>query len=175
MELQLNAFYRFKFKDWKERISGMVVAQDENWILIHFNPADFMLDGFKLLRRSHIASAKRSKAELRRELVTQLKNLELPNHWSSLKTDSTLSLLKSVEASCGIVQFEDNDEELLIGKIKTVDGDNFTIDFLDSKGRWIEDYDLVFSLDAIDVITFETDYLQSLKLLSTTIVKAIEN
>ena len=171
MELQLNAFYRFKIKGWRGRISGMVLAQDKQWILIHFNPTDFLLDGFKLLRRDHIASAKRSKAALRKELVTKLKNLDLPNHWKNLNTTSTPELLKSVEQRFGLIQFEDSDDEILIGRIKMVANDSFNIDYLDRKGHWTRDYDDVFSLEAIDVITFETDYLKSLKLLSQALVR----
>ena len=78
----------------------------------------------------------------------------------------TKTKIKWCEDTYGIFEFQDmNEKELFYGKINRIKKNKFIIDMVLSDGKIEKEYDYEFSLNKIRVITFETDYFESIKLL----------
>jgi|TARA_B110000908_G_C10074381_1_gene366583 hypothetical protein len=43
----------YKIKGWKETETGIVISENEDWLLVN-HIVDYVLDGFKLYRKSYI-------------------------------------------------------------------------------------------------------------------------
>ena len=71
-----------------------------------------------------------------------------------------------VEKNYGIFEFQDNDESALFyGRINKVIDGKLIIDMIMSDGSVEYNYDYEYDIKKIQVITFETDYHLSIRLL----------
>lgn len=155
----------YKIKDWEDSEQGLLIAENEDWILVKHIPVDYVIDGYRLYKKEFIAKRLRTEKEEQIEKVLTLKNIEsdLPKNF---KFKDTIGLLDWVESAYGIFEFQDDDEtELFYGKKNRVEDDILIIDMIKSDGSVETNYDYEFDLSDIRVITFETDYHLSIRLL----------
>ncbi len=155
----------FLIEDWEDTETGLLLEENKDWILVKHIPVDYLIDGYKLFRKSAIKERIHSDIETNIEKVLRLKNIShsVP---SGFEFSDTLNLLKWAEANFEILEFQDDSEsELIYGKLKRVDGDEFTIDFINADGTVDPLFDYEFSLEAIRIISFDSDYHQSIRLL----------
>ncbi len=161
----------FKIKGWKEKVTGILISENENWILVNHIPVDYALDGFKLYRKKFIKKRISGASEKKVERVLNLKNKKTPE-LKDFKFNDVLNTLKWSEKTYGLFEFQDKKEtELFYGKINRAENDNLIIDMIKSNGQIENDYDFEFSLNKIRSITFETDYFESIRLLMTDEIK----
>lgn len=155
----------FIIKDWEDAETGLIIEENEEWVLMKHIPVDYLIDGYKLIRKSAIEERVHSSIETNIERVLKLKKINT-NKPANFKFGDTLSLLKWTEANYEILEFQDDSEsELIYGKLKRVEGDDFTIDFINADGTVDPLFDYEFSLEAIRIIAFDSDYHQSIRLL----------
>jgi hypothetical protein len=168
--------FKYHLQDWEDPISGRVVLENEEWILIQYIPMDYFVDGYKIIKKAAIANTERTAYEEQVERVISLRGLscQVPEHF---RFAPILELINWVERKYKMFEFQDSDENVMyIGRINQVLEEEFLlIDFIDAKGMVEEDYDYEFELADIRVLTFDTDYFNAIKLLWQDNRKEIEN
>jgi hypothetical protein len=155
----------FKIKDWEEIQTGIVLAENENWILVNHIPVDYLIDGYNLINKKHILKRHSGKDEQQIERVTKLKGVTIEKPADFLFADA-LGLLKWTEDKFGLFAFQTEDEyAAFFGKINRVEKDVLIIDSVFADGTVVPDYDFEFDLNEIRTITFGSDYFESMRLL----------
>jgi len=155
----------FTFKDWTHTETGVVLAENEDWILINHIPSDYLIDGYKLYKKKFVKSRKSKKIEKQIAAVLKLKKAKCRKP-KKFKFGKTIDLLKWVEKKYGYFEFQDDIEgELFYGKVNEVDKKSLFIDLIDAQGRVDEACDLQFKINKIRTITFDTDYFRAIGLL----------
>jgi hypothetical protein len=155
-----------KFKDRKNPIAGFVIDYNEHWTLLKYNTADYVMDGYIIFRHKNIEGIRRDEEEKFREKVIKLKGLA-PTSKETIPLTDLPAILKYLTKKFGVFQFYTKSEKACyLGRINFVDGQNLVIDFLNPKGKW--DGKMEFKLNEIREIEYDTDYINSLKLISKT-------
>lgn len=155
----------YKILDWEDSEQGLLIAENNDWILVKHIPVDYVVDGYKLYKKEFVEERLRTEKEEKIEKVLKLKNidLELPKNFEFL---DTIGLLNWVESNYGIFEFQDEVEtELFYGKINRIEEEILVIDMIKSDGSVEVNYDYEFDINEIRVMTFETDYHTSIQLL----------
>lgn len=150
---------------WEADQVGLWIAENETWLLLRHIPVDYVVDGYVLLAKKHIASRKPRKGKHQLELVLKLKGIgvEGPAGFQFLHT---VSMLRWVEEQYGLVEFALEEEVAFFDWIKEADTVHFWVDMLWSDGV-VESHQgkKPFILADIQIISFATYYFNSLKLL----------
>lgn len=156
---------RFEIQDWEEPQTGLLLAENEEWVLVKHIPVDFFVDGYKLYKKQFILSRSNGAEEQLIERVLKLKNetTALPERF---EFQATADVLRWSEREFDLFEFQDEDEtELFYGRINRLEKSDLIIDMVLSDGTLELDYDIVFNIDAIRAITFGSDYFNSIRLL----------
>lgn len=160
----------YKIRGWQEDETGLLLFENDKWILVTHIPVDYQVDGFKIYHKKWIESRTSGEKEAHIERVLRLKGISLDV--PEINLGNTQEILTQLELKYGLFEFQDGDgEELFFGKLNKVNGDAFTINMIGSKGEISINYDFEFSFDEVRSITFETDYFQSIRLLMNDIMK----
>lgn len=161
----------YKIKGWKEKETGVLISENDDWILVNHIPVDYVIDGFKLYRKKFIKKRINGESEKKIERVLNLKNKNIPA-LKGFEFNNVLETLKWSEKKYGLFEFQDKGEtELFYGKINRNENDILIIDMIKSNGKIEENYDFEFSIKKIRSITFETDYFESVRLLMNDEIK----
>ncbi|MBF9255132.1 hypothetical protein I2I11_17670 [Pontibacter sp. 172403-2] len=168
----------FHIAAWGEPETGLVIDENDEWVLVKYIPVDYQIDGYKIYKKIFIEERKHSSKEAAIdkeaaiEKVLQLKEVkaEYPegfNFGSNINLfGSTVHLLRWSEQKYGLFEFQDNNEaEVFYGKISEVTDSLLRIDMVKSDGSVEKKYDYEFEVDEIRAIAFESDYFLSMKLL----------
>ena len=154
----------YKIKGWKEKGTGVLISENENWILVNHIPVDYELDGFKLYRKKFVKKRISGASEKQTERVLKLKNKK-PPELNDFVFNDVLETLKWSEKKYGLFEFQDKEQsELFYGKINQSENDKLIIDMIKYDGRIEKKFDFEFSLKKIRSITFETNYFESVVL-----------
>lgn len=155
----------YKIDRWKEKETGLLLAENEDCILVKHIPVDYVVDGYKVYFKKHIISRECLKKEEKVELVLSLKKVKTTKP-KEFKFGKPLELLKWVEKKYGLFEFQDESEtELFYGTINSVSKNSLVINMIKSDGTIEYNYDYEFNLRKIRSITFLTDYFDSIRLL----------
>jgi len=153
-----------KFSDREESYSGIVVDSNQDWVLLKYNPVDFVIDGYAILKVSSVSEIERGDEELFREKVINLKGIKVDTSDEMPLTNLEV-ILEHVTRKFGVFMLENaQEEECYLGRLKEVDADIYVIDFLDPEGKW--EGEIEFEFDEIRSVMFDSDYVNSLKLVS---------
>ncbi len=156
----------YKIKGWKETVTGLVISENKDWILVKNIPSDYRLDGYTLYRKEYVKKRLTKTSEQQVERVLGLRNTKIIAP-KKFKFDSTANLLKWVEKKYGLFEFQDYDEDVLFyGKINDINKGKLTIDMIKSDGSIDEKFDAKFSLKKIRAISFDTDYFNAIVLMT---------
>lgn len=154
----------YKINGWEDDETGMLLSENDDWILVKHIPVDYQIDGFKVYYKKWVGNRNSGEKEAQIERVLKLKGISSDN--PEIHLGSALEILTQLESKYGLFEFQDDDgDELFYGKLDTIDGDNFTINMVDAKGEIVEDYEFDFSFEEIRSISFGTDYFESIRLL----------
>ena len=152
---------RLKFRDQKP-IDGIVIDYNDDWMLLKSNPADYIVDGYIIVKNHNIKNIVRGEEEKWREKVIKLKIIKTLK--SKIPLDSLESILKALTKRFGIFTlYTKEDDACWLGKLKSIDEKLLVIDDLTTKGKWIGQ--MAFKTKEIRAIEFDTDYINSLKLV----------
>lgn len=144
----------------------MVLAENEDWVLVMDIPNDYATDGYRVYRKEYISSRYTKEEENAIANVLSLKGIraEMPDNF---QFDTALALLQWSEKEFGIFEFQDDSEdEVFFGTLnKVLNADRFIIDMVLADGGVEVEYDYEFELDEIRFISFQSDYFNSVLLL----------
>src|SRR6185436_4537039 len=144
-----------KFTDRKEPIYGFVIDYNEDWTLMKYNPVDYIIDGYIILRHKNI------------EGYRQKQGL---NGSEKIPIDNLQTILSFLTKKFGVFQFYTKSETACyLGRLKSLDSKLLVIDFLDTDGKW--NGQMKFRPNDIRTIEFKTDYINSLKLIADTAIE----
>ena len=155
----------FKIKGWKEKETGLLVAENEKWILVKHIPVDYLVDGYKLYKKKFIKSRESKEREAQVAHVLGLKGVKAKKP-KGFEFAGVVDTLKWSEKKYGLFEFQDSEEGALqLGKINTVSKKSLFIDFITAEGKLKKAFKFSFKTNEIRSITFESDYFNSIKLL----------
>lgn len=155
----------YEIEGWEDAETGLLIAENDEWVLVKHIPVDFVIDGYRLYKKEYITRRAAVKKESQIAKVLELKGitLEQPNNFEFA---DTLHLLKWCEQEFGLFEFQDEDDsELFYGKINAIEDNLLVIDMIHSDGTIEPEYEYDFDINEIRVITFLTDYFISIQLL----------
>lgn len=99
----------YEIDGWENSETGLLVKENEDWILVRHIPVDYMIDGYRLYKKEFIEKRIRTKKEKQIERVLGLKQVEVkgPNNFGF---GDTIGLLEWVEKKYELFEFQDDDE-----------------------------------------------------------------
>jgi hypothetical protein len=151
---------------WEADEVGLWVAENEDWLLLKHIPADYVVDGYALIVKAHIVSRKSHRNRKQVEQVLKLKGIqpEMPLNFAFL---ALVEMMRWVEQQYGLVEFTDEEECTFFGWVNEVDAVHLWMDTLSPNCmvRVRDNGNPPFVLSAIQLLRFDTDYFNSLKLL----------
>lgn len=155
----------YVLKGWEENEAGLLLTENDEWILVKHIPVDYAIDGYRLYKKEFVKKRERTDTEKQIEKVLKLKgvNNSIPN---GFEFAGALELLKWVESKYGLFEFQDDDEsEIFYGKFNSINSGKLVIDLVTANGEIDQSFDFEFDLSKIRILEFETDYHLSMKLL----------
>ena len=151
---------------WETDKVGLWVAENDEWLLLRHIVVDYLVDGYVLLAKAHIVSRKPGRHREQLEQVLRLKNVkaEAP---AGFKFRNPTKMLRWVEQQYGLVEFKDEEESAFLGWVQKADPVHFWLNFLNVDGTVdvSDGEDKPFVLSEIQIISFDSDYFRSMKLL----------
>lgn len=153
-----------RYNDRPTPIFGFVIDYNEEWTLLRYNPFDYVIDGYIILRHKNVKGFQRGTEEKFREKVIMLKKKHLLDI-SDIPISDIETILTFLTKRYGVFQFDLKTEKVCyLGKLKTFTKGKLTIDYLNPKGVWTKQ--MQFRPNDIRTIEFDTDYVNSLRLIS---------
>jgi hypothetical protein len=151
---------------WEKEVMGLWLAESEDWLLLHYIPCDYELDGYILLAKSHITSRKPNRTSKQAEQILKLKGVKSVVPTKFFFAD-TIGLLRWTEKEYGVLEFMDEESSTFLGWLNEADSVHFWIDSLEPDGTMEERQpsERPFVFHDVQVIRFASDYAYSLKLL----------
>ncbi len=156
----------YTIKGWKGEVSGVILKENADWILINEIETDYLINGYAILNKKYLSDRRSGSWEKQVALVLKLKGhkSKMPNKF---KFGSIKKMLDWVERGYDIVQFQDAVEDSIeIGVVDTVKKNNLDLIFIKENGKIEKKYIYRYKMDKIRKITFGTDYLKSINLLA---------
>ncbi len=155
----------YTIADWEEPENGLLIAENEEWILVKHIPVDFLVDGYRLYKKEFIEDREQSEETDSIAKVLALKDVAVKAP-EGFEFRDTLGFLQWSQQQFGYFEFQDEDDtELFYGKIQMAVNDRLEIDMILSDGSLDTDNGYEFMLSEIRLISFQTDYFISMGLL----------
>lgn len=152
-----------KFTDREHPVCGLVVDYNNEWSLMKYIPVDYVVDGYVLIKHDTIEGYKREKEEKFKEKVIKRKGLGL-NREDIIPIDGIEPIICYLAERFGVFQIETSKEDsCYLGNLLSFDNDIFFLSLLNVVGKWSGKRK--FKWNEIRVIAFDSDYINSLKLI----------
>lgn len=153
-----------KFTDRKAPVNGFVIDYNDSLTLMKHNPGDYIMDGYIILRHKNIQGYRQSEVEKFKEKVIRLKKQNSIRK-KNIPISDLQTILTCFTKKFGVFQLSTKSETACYpGRLKSLDRKQLIIDFLDTDGKW--NNQMKFRPNDIRLIEFQTDYLNSLKLVA---------
>ncbi len=163
MEKYVRQLISIEFEDKKDVFSGFLIDWTEDWILLKNNPVDFIIDGYTILKNKNIKSIIQDKDHEFTERVIKLKGLKTSAE-EIIPLKDLHSIITFLAKKYEIFQLtKKSDKAVYLGKLIDLNEKELVIDFLGTEGKF--DGEMSFKQNKIRVIEFDTDYINSLKLI----------
>jgi hypothetical protein len=163
MEKYLRQLISIEFEDKKEIFSGFLIDWTEDWILLKNNPVDFIIDGYTILKNKNIKSIIQDEDHEFVERVIKLKGLKTSAE-RIIPLKDLSSIIRFLANQYEIFQIaKKSDKAVYLGKLVEINEEEVVIDFLGTEGEF--EGEMSFKQNKIRAIEFDTDYINSLKLI----------
>jgi hypothetical protein len=163
MEKYLRQLISIVFEDQKEIFNGFLIDWTEDWILLKNNPVDFIIDGYTILKNKNVKSVIQDEDFEFIEKVIKLKGLKTSAK-EIIPLNDLPSIINFLATKYEIFQIATkSDKAVYLGKLIELNEEELIIDFLGTEGKF--DGEMSFKINKIRVIEFDTDYINSLKLI----------
>ena len=162
MKKYIGKLVRLNFTDI-DPINGILIDFNEDWILIQSNPVDYIIDGYFVISKKNLKTVEYSKNEKWKEKVIILKNIRVPIK-AKISLDNIEIIFKTLNKRYGVFTiFKKENNVCWLGGLRSIDDKFLTINDLNPKGQWKGE--VKFKINKIRVIEYDTDYINSLKLV----------
>ena len=163
MEKYLRQLISIEFEDKKEIFTGFLIDWTEDWILLKNNPVDFIIDGYTILRNTRVQSIIQDEDHEFTERVIKLKGLKTSAE-EIIPLKDLPTIIQFLSDKYEVFQLaKKSDKAVYLGKLIAINDDELVIDFLGTEGKF--DGEMAFKPSKVRVIEFDTDYINSLKLI----------
>lgn len=163
MEKYLRQLISIEFEDKKDIFTGFLIDWTEDWILIKNNPVDFIIDGYTILRNKNVKSIIQDEDHDFSERVIKLKGYKTSaDDIVPLKDLTSIMLFLQEKYQIFQVATKSN-KTVYLGQLISIDEEEIVLEFLGIDGKF--DGEINFKNSKIRVIEFDTDYINSLKLI----------
>lgn len=161
--MQINV-YNYELKGWEDLVTGIVLAENDSWVLLHEIPADYRPDGYCLLNKAQLVDYFKDEDSDLKERVLQLQGyqIEVPKGFQLTNTDD---MLRFIESHFQLFGVQDEEESIQIGTIQSIVANELRMNYINSYGEVDDSTAPPIFVDAIQSITFKSDYLQAVYLL----------
>ena len=159
--MESGKLYSIKVKNRKNLTQGILVEEGEEWLFLIQLYTDYIIDGYQLVNKKYIEYTERTEKDIFTEKVLIAnKKIHIPNLLKiPLSTEQLLSWFYNSRIT---VQIDNNDEmRCWIGKMRNATTKYLYLDILSPDGIWTGTY-YTFKKDCIRLISFESDYINSL-------------
>lgn len=154
-----------KFTDRKKTVDGYVIDYNDDWTLMKYNPVDYIMDGYVIFSNKNIEGFRRDTEEKWREKVINLKGLQSIEN-ENVPLNDLPKILKFLTDNFGLfLVYTKKENVCYLCRLRSINNNELVLDCLSPKGKW--DGELKFKTGDIRKIEFNTDYINSLKLVST--------
>jgi len=155
---------KFKFINEDQNFRGYVVDYNQNWTLLKYNPTDFIREGYVILNNKYTISYNRGEKERFVEKILNLKGNKV-NEKDLIPLDNLETILNYLTKKYSVFQFSmRTNKTCWLGKVDKIKGDNLKLNYLTPRGKWEKNWN--FTMGNIRTIEFDTDYINSLKLIA---------
>ena len=162
LDIYLSKLISIEFSDRKDIISGFLLDYNEDWILLKTNPADYLVDGYTIVKNKRIEEIYQDEVEEFAEAVISLKGIT-PVYGKNIPLDNIQQIFSYLSSEYELFAFTKRSEKTIYpGRLIDVNDKNIRIEWIDTRATWIGERK--FKLDKIRTIEFDNDYLNSLKL-----------
>ena len=163
MEKYVRQLITIEFDDKKDIFSGFLIDWTEDWILLKNNPVDFIIDGYTILKNKNVKSIIQDKDHEFTERVIKLKGLKTSAE-EIIPLKDLSSIINFLSDKYEVFQItKKSDKAVYLGKLIELNEKELLIDFLGTEGEF--EGEMSFKQNKIRVIEFDTDYINSLKLI----------
>lgn len=163
MEKYVRQLISIEFEDKKEIFNGFLIDWTEDWILLKNNPVDFIIDGYTILKNKNVKAIIQDKDHEFTERVIKLKGLKTSAE-EIIPLKDLSSIVHFLATKYGIFQLATkSDKAVYLGRLIELNEEELLIDFLGTEGEF--EGEMSFKPNKIRVIEFDTDYINSLKLI----------
>lgn len=153
-----------KMASWKDALYGYVVDYNDDWMLLKQNSHDYVMDGYAIISVKHIKGFRRDIDEKFREKIINLKK-QGPTGKEKIPLDDLATILNFLTKKFGVFEFYTKSEDVCyLGAAKSVGPRELELDYLDPAAKWAGIRK--FKTADIRKIEFQTDYINSLKLVA---------
>jgi hypothetical protein len=158
----LGKFLTFKFTGRKSIITGIVLDYNDDWTFIRTIP-DYSPYGFTIFKNDG-CTYEYGETEKFATRILKMKKLNFSSK-PKLKISSLDEILSSIDKKYKLIQLDTNDGEAFdVVKYKKFEDDLYHFDELTTRAKWRYKYTLPEK--AIRYISFDNDYLNSLRLVT---------
>jgi hypothetical protein len=161
MKKYVGRLIKIKFKDMGPLV-GHIIDYGDDWILMRNCPVDYVVDGYFVVRKKNIKEVVRGEEEKWREKVIGLKKLKgVPK----IPLTDLNGILKALTKQYGVFSVHTKDDDVCwLGRLNRIEDKLIVIDDLTPKAKWGGQFK--FKESEIRVLEFDSDYVNSLKLLA---------
>lgn len=159
----VGKFLTFIFNESKDPISGIVLSHNDDWILIK-RCNDYQIDGFVILRTDTYSKYIQGEFELRAQKILSLKKY---NHQKEpiIPISNLDNILEYISKNHTLFSLDTKDGDAFdVLRFSEKKNGKYNLDELLSNGNWRDK--LSFSKTVFRVISFDSDYINSLKLIT---------
>lgn len=142
-------------------ISGILEKESSEWILLHANPIDFLIDGICLVNKKYIKKIENTQEKDFKHKVMKMKYLLAKEF--SFDVDSTYDLFYYFQKNNILLQLEfESDDYCFIGQVTKMNEHSFLFNELSYEGAYLGEENLRY--DRVRNIYVNNDYLNSYKI-----------
>ena len=154
----------YEIHAWEDLITGVVLAEDNDWILLHELPSDYTLDGYLLVNKSQISEHFADDDSEQKALVLKLRNYK-PTLPEGFELGRIEDMLRYIENKFHLFGIQDEEDILRVGFIQSMVANELRLHHIAPDG--IPDPSIVMPIFFTDIqtVSFNTDYLNAVYLL----------
>lgn len=157
--------FKFEYSNEVVNYSGYLIDYNNDWVLLKYNKVDYVVDGYIILKNKHVLEFKRDESEKFRQKILDLKGHK-PSDKEKIPIDNIKTILTYITDRFDIFQFNMRvDQTCWLGRVKKIVGSELKIDYMTPRATWTNSMP-PFKLGNIRTIEFDTDYINSLKLIA---------
>jgi hypothetical protein len=163
-DLKKGKVYSFQLENCDDLVSGVVVAQGDEFIMLRKLSLDYLLDGVMFIRTMHVEKVYRKKSEKFKDAIlsekySKMEELRIPNLNKVGKFFKWLAIFDCID-----ITLVDYYGAVFLGEITELTKKKIVLNSLTPTAEW--NGETTYKIDNISIINVETDYIHSLMMMT---------